>query len=49
MKQYYKTLAQARKARKLMGKELRIFDMGKHRKVRRFFVGSYIEYLNFAN
>ena len=52
MKQYYKTKAQARKAQKLndpMGNELRIFDMGKKRKVKRFFVGSYIEYLNFAN
>ena len=49
MKQYYRTKAQARKAQKLIGKELRIFDLGKHRKAKRFFVGSYIEYLNFAN
>jgi len=48
MKQYYKTLKEAKKAQKLMGYDVRIFDMGKHRKIRRFFVGSLIEGLNFA-
>ena len=50
MKKYYQTLREAKKALKQnpYGYDLRIWDLGKHRKKRRFFVGTKLEWLNFA-
>lgn len=47
---YYQTLREAKKALKQnpYGYDLRIWDLGKHRKKRRFFVGTKLEWLNFA-
>ena len=51
MKRYFGTLREAKKAMKIKdpnGIHIRVWDMGKHRKKRRFFVGTHIEWLNFA-
>ena len=46
MKRYYKTLHEAKKVIKFFGYGYNIYDLGKHRKARRFFIGTSIEWLN---
>jgi len=46
MKKYYKTLAQAKKAIKFFGSGYNIYDLGKHRKIKRFFIGTHFDWLN---
>ena len=44
MKKFFETAKEARKAAKERGKQ--VFDLGKKRKKRRFFVGTEFEWLN---
>jgi hypothetical protein len=46
MKRYYKTLHEAKKVLKFFGNGYDIYDLGKNRKARRFFIGTNFEWLN---
>jgi hypothetical protein len=57
MRKYYPKYTDAKRALREAKKEglvkdyddINIYDMGKNRKVKRYYIGSYMEWLNYAN
>jgi hypothetical protein len=57
MKKYYQKYTDAKRALREAKKEglvrdyddVRIYDMGKTRKVKRYYIGTHLEWLNYAN
>ena len=57
MRKYYPKYTDAKRALREAKKEglvkdydgINIYDMGKTRKVKRYYIGSYMEWLNYAN